>query len=290
MELRIATLFECESSRKGGFLPHELCSPYGGDLRFAEPPSGRPLVVANFVSTLDGVVSFNIPGESGGSAISGGNEGDHFIMGLLRACADVILVGSGTVSAVSPGHLWTAEYIYPNAMELYEKCRQAVHAKAKHPLLAIVTGTGRVDLSRAVFHTSGISVLLLTTEKGRRTLVDAGVGALSSTLIRVLPAFDGRLPSVEVLHLLKEEFGAALVLHEGGPTLFGQFLADAVVDELFLTLSPQIAGRLSARSRPALVMNTGFFPGTAPWLDLLSVKRAGDHLYLRYGVRAGGKA
>jgi riboflavin biosynthesis pyrimidine reductase len=89
------------------------------------------------------------------------------------------------------------------------------------------------------------------------------------------------------LRLLKDEFDAGLVLHEGGPALFGQSLADDAIDELFLTLAPQVAGRILAHFRPALVMNAQFLPGNAPWLNLLSVKRAGDHLYLRYRVPAG---
>jgi riboflavin biosynthesis pyrimidine reductase len=88
-------------------------------------------------------------------------------------------------------------------------------------------------------------------DTGRRTLVDDGVEALSSTMIRVLPTSDGKLLSVEILRLLKNEFRAGLVLHEGGRTLFGQFLADGVVDELFLTLSPQVAGRIPAHFHPA---------------------------------------
>jgi riboflavin biosynthesis pyrimidine reductase len=45
------------------------------------------------------------------------------------------------------------------------------------------------------------------------------------------------------LRILKDEFDAGLVLHEGGPALFGQSLADDAIDELFLTLAPQVAGR-----------------------------------------------
>ncbi len=289
MDLSIQTVFERADREELACLPDELRAAYDGDLRLPESPAERPLVLANFASTLDGVVSFDIPGQSGGGPISGANAGDHFIMGLLRASADVVLVGAGTVSAVSHSHLWIAEYIYPEMAELFGKYRRSVMGKSRPPLIAIVSGTGRIDLSRTVFHMPNITVLLLTTETGRRTLVDAGVDAFSSIMVRVLPASDGRLLSVEILRLLTNEFEAGMVLHEGGPTLFGQFLADGVVDELFLTLSPQVAGRMPERFRPAMVMNAQFLPGNAPWLNLLSVKRAGDHLYLRYSVPAGKK-
>jgi len=80
-----------------GVLPEDLRARYGGDLFFPLAPEGRPYCIANFVSTLDGVVSFNLPGQSGGDQISHANEEDRFTMGLLRASVDAILVGSGTL-------------------------------------------------------------------------------------------------------------------------------------------------------------------------------------------------
>jgi riboflavin biosynthesis pyrimidine reductase len=280
----IETIFDCSGEKEPAFLPERLRVVYGGDLSFPAAPSARPYVVANFVSTLDGVVSFSIPGESGGETISLANPGDRFIMGLLRASADAVVVGSGTVAAVDPTALWLAEYVYPQAADLYTQYRQVL-GKPMHPLTVIVSGTGRLDLSRAIFHTAGAAVLVLTTEPGRGSLLAAGAGALATVTIRALPEQDGRLASSAILGLLQQEFGARLVLHEGGPTLFGQFLADRLLDELCLTLAPQIAGRVAAHPRPGLVQNWEFIPRTAPWLHLLSVKRGGDHLYLRYRLR-----
>jgi len=73
-----------------------------------------------------------------------------------------------------------------------------------------------------------------------------------------------------------------MLLHEGGPTLFGQFLSAEAVDELFVTLSPQIAGRKADAIRPALVQGVEFMPNCAPWFRLLSVRQKAEHLYLRY--------
>jgi riboflavin biosynthesis pyrimidine reductase len=281
----IQTIFERSEGRQA-CLPDKLRAEYGGDLNFPGPPAERPYLVANFVSTLDGVVSFNMPGKSGGGPISGANPGDRFIMGLLRASVDAVLVGSGTVQAASPNHIWTAEYVNPEAAALYDHYRRVVLGKPKHPIIAVVSGTGSIDLTRAVFHVEGIRVLVLTTDAGCRRLMDAGATALSSIIIRALPAQDGRLAPAAIMRLLNEDFGAGLVLHEGGPALLGQFLSDALVDELCLTLAPQIAGRRATNSRPALVMGTEFLPGAAPWFNLLSVKRGADHLYLRYRLRS----
>ena len=74
-------------------LPPALASLYGR-LAFPTHPS-RPSVIGNFVTTLDGVVSLNVPGQSGGGSISGQNAHDRMVMGLLRAVADVVIVGAG---------------------------------------------------------------------------------------------------------------------------------------------------------------------------------------------------
>ena len=62
--MQIITLYEREEPKEQ-FLTPELQRLYGGDLYFPEPHSNRPYVIANFVETIDGVVSFRIPGRSG---------------------------------------------------------------------------------------------------------------------------------------------------------------------------------------------------------------------------------
>ena len=61
----IRTLIDRRETSEPSVLPEELRIAYGGDLWF--PPSGpqRPYVIANFVSTVDGVVSYEIAGKSG---------------------------------------------------------------------------------------------------------------------------------------------------------------------------------------------------------------------------------
>lgn len=82
-------------------LPAELATFYGS-LRL-EPPPDRPYLFANFVSSLDGVVALGEPG-TGGDEISGGSREDRAVMGLLRAAADMVIVGAGTLRAF-PRHL-----------------------------------------------------------------------------------------------------------------------------------------------------------------------------------------
>ena len=91
-------------------LPPELARLYG---RLELPPHpNKPYVFGNFVTSLDGVVALNSAEVgSGGGEISGYNVQDRLVMGLLRAIADAVVVGAGTLRAV-PNHRWTSRVIY----------------------------------------------------------------------------------------------------------------------------------------------------------------------------------
>jgi riboflavin biosynthesis pyrimidine reductase len=255
---------------------------YDGDLHFPALPVQRPFVMANFVSTLDGVVSYGTKGQAGGSTISGSDPADRFIMGLLRASADGIIVGARTVHDLSPESLWIPEYTYPDAKLLYTEYRLNVRHRSEYPLLVIVSGSGRLELERAIFRTPGVRTVVITTSAGKDELLRRGATTLSSVEICALNSNSGSIAPPAILQLLHSRFGVHTLLHEGGPTLFGQFLAAELLDELFLTLSPQIAGRNEDAIRPALVQGMQFVPDCAPWFQLLSVKQKAEHLYLRY--------
>ena len=277
---QINTLLGWSNAQDQPVLPEELTILYGGDLRFPAVDF-EPYVIGNFVSTIDGVVSFEIPGASGGGDISGFNEADRFIMGLLRASVDAVIVGAGTLREVAPGHLWLAEYVYPEASERYAQYRQGKLNKLVPPLNVIVSGSGAVDLQRAVFHTGAVKTLIITSPRGGERLAKSGV-ALTSAEVRAIEGEGSRIAPASILKLLRDEFGVKILLHEGGPALFGDFLAHGCVDELFLTVAPQFAGRDAKRQRPGIVAGAEFLPKTAPWLKLLSVKQSASHLYLRY--------
>ena len=100
--------------------------------------------------------------------------------------------------------------------------------------------------------------------------------------VKALSTAEERISPSAILTVLRQEAGVELLLHEAGPTLFGEFLAGGVMDELFLTVAPQIAGRDAVHPRPGLVANVQFSPATAPWWKLISAKSATDYLFLRY--------
>jgi riboflavin biosynthesis pyrimidine reductase len=278
---QITTLFDRDHALRDKVLPGGLRNLYSGDLQFPADPE-QIYVIGNFVATLDGVVSYEIPGRSGGGEISGHNEADRFIMGLLRASADAIVVGAGTLKDTAPEHLWVPESVYPQGHTLYKEYRQRVLNKAEPPLNVIVSGSGIVDFQKAVFRTAGIKTLIITTPKGKERLTSDGLEALPSVEARAPDTAESKISPVSMLKLLQQEFGVKLLLHEGGPALFGDFVAHGCVDELFLTLAPQFAGRDAARLRPGVIAGAAFMPETSPWLKIVSVKKSADHLYLRY--------
>jgi riboflavin biosynthesis pyrimidine reductase len=279
----VQTLVDCDKENTESTLPPELREMYDGDLRFSASSAGRPYVIANFVSTLDGVVSYAIKGKSSGSAISDSNPADRFIMGLLRASADAVMVGAGTLQDAGANSLWTPEYVYPDAKRLYAEYRTNELHKPEYPLLVVVSGSGKLELERAVFRTPAMRTVVITTAAGRDELTRRGAAALNSVDVRALNLNNGSIDPLAILELLQAQFGVKTLLHEGGPTLFGKFLAAEAVDELFMTLSPQIAGRKGDSTRPAIVQGVEFLPDSAPRFQMLSTKANAAFLYLRYG-------
>lgn len=270
-------------------LPAELRERYGGDLSFPFDSERRPHVIGNFVSSVDGIVSYRIPGKAGGGEISGHNEPDRFIMGLLRASADAVLIGAGTLHATAVDHAWTAESIYPEAASLYQTYRKEMLAKPEPPITVVVSASGMVDLNRPMFRNRGLAIRILTTTNGRDRLGAAGANQLPNTEVVVLADTGEPIAPAGMLDYLRTRCGVQLLLHEGGPTLFGEFVAAGLVNEFFLTIAPQIAGCTAQHPRPTMVWETEFAPENAPWLRLVSLKQSGDHLYFRYRSRSDGQ-
>ena len=64
--------------------------------------------------------------------------------------------------------------------------------------------------------------------------------------------------------------------------LFGQMLRNGLIDELFLTIAPQVAGRAPETPRLSLVEGTAFTVADAPWSRLVDLRRSDSHLFARY--------
>ena len=263
-------------------LPPKLARLYGS-LRMPSPRA-RPHVFSNFVTTLDGVVSLNEKGHASGGDISGFSAQDRMVMGLLRAIADVVVIGAGTLGADSR-HLWTAAAIFPELAKEYRQLSQAL-GQGEAPLHVIVSGSGTVDLGLPVFASGKVQTLILTTTAGAKHLLRQAVP--DSVEIRAIRAIrttgrSGRAMSARaILDAVCRVRPARRILVEGGPRLLGDFHAERLIDEQFLTLAPQIAGRDAGDGRLSLVMGQAYAPKHALWGSLSDVRRGGSHLYLRY--------
>lgn len=256
-------------------LPAALATLYG-PLRFPLQ-KGRSHVIGNFVTTMDGVASLSSPGLAGGGPISGSNLHDRMVMGLLRSVADAVIVGAGTLRSV-PNHLWTAEYIYPPLSDSYRQLRITLGKNAS-PLNVIVTERGEIDLDLPVFRSGAVKVLIVTNSEGARRVRERGLPA--SVVIGEVKE-NGAISAREVLSAVRRILPGDILLVEGGPRLMGDFFAEKCLDELFLTLAPQVAGRDGSVERPGFVAGKRFGPERPLWGTLAGVKRAGSHLFLRY--------
>jgi riboflavin biosynthesis pyrimidine reductase len=262
-------------------LTDELARIYG-DLRFAERPADAPLVIASFVETLDGVVALGGGGTTGGAEISGGSRHDRLVLGLLRAAADAIVVGSGTVRAL-PRHRWTLENLVPGLTDELTVFRERL-GKPGLPSVAVVTGSGQVEPEWRLFQTGEDRLMVVTSARGARHVSELG---LPSSVRVIAVGESGDVGAAAVVSALRDWRAPKLILIEGGPTLLGRFLADRQLDQIFLTLSPWLAGRDREVARLSLVEGVGLTPGDARWGRLVTLKRMGSHLFARYAFETG---
>jgi riboflavin biosynthesis pyrimidine reductase len=272
---RLATLEVLVESKRGKLLPlpPRLARLYGR-LRM---PSKRPYVFTNFASTIDGVVSLNVEGHKSGGDISGFSAEDRMVMGILRATADAIVIGSGTFE-VDRRHLWTPGDIFPKFAPEYRAFREKLGKKGP-PLNAVVSGSGNLDLTLPLFASGKVPALVVTTPEGEKRLRARRVPG--SVRIRAVRG-EGRISARSVLAAVLRESPGRSILVEGGPTLIAAFYAEGLLDEQFLTLSPQIAGRGIPDERVSLVMGKTFAPQRPLWGTLADLRRGSSHLFLRY--------
>lgn len=255
-------------------LPPVLAAGYGGDFGLA-----RPRLYANFVSSVDGVVALAESGEESGRVISGDSEPDRFVMALLRACADAVLIGAGTFRHAG-GSFWRPGSVYPAAAAAFVDLRKKLGLRP-NPLLVIVTASGRIDRSQPALSES----LIITTPDGEAHLRGALPVGARIAVVDANPIGGGahRIGGRSVMNILDAE-NVQAVLTEGGPSLAGVLFREGLVDELFLTTSPRLFGREANDGSKSLVEGVDL-AGRA--LDLLGVRRHESHLFLRYAVARG---
>ncbi|MGH2773612.1 MAG: dihydrofolate reductase family protein [Actinomycetota bacterium] len=264
MDVPLQTLYEAEGVG-GSEMPESLRYLYGGDLGLPDES-----LFANFVASIDGVVALD---DGPVSVVSRSSPADRFVMALLRAFASAVVVGASTLRK-EPKGLWTSEYLWPQQAKAFASVRRELGLHPS-PQLVVLTRSGEVDPNLAAVQQGA---LLITT--------DAGSARLRGRLPKScrIVSLGGAVEVTDALRLLRTE-GHARILTEGGPHVMGQVLQSGELDDLFLTVSPVMLGRAAGRTRLGLVEGAALDPAEAGSSgELLSAKRSGSHLFLRYGL------
>lgn len=262
------------SAGAGPSLPAGPRGGYGGDWQLPVAVA-RPYTYVNFAMSHDGKVSFAVPGHAGGGDVSGFDGNDRWLMGLLRARADAVLVGDSTLR-VEPEHLWTAEYVCPEDAEAFADLRR-VEGRTPVPATVFLSLTGDLNADADVFTHPEVHVVVATTRSG----VQRARGIRHAGPLDVLDLGVDAADPAALVAALFERFGVRTLLCEGGPRVYGSMLAAGQVDEEFVTWCPTVIGNPADAPRPSLVEGVGFAPADAPRLRPVSLRRAGDHLYAR---------
>jgi len=182
---------------------------------------GRGWLRANMVSGLDGAA--RLAGLSEG--LSG--DADKRIFGVLRALADVVLVGAETVRA---------EGYRPARARAEFAAARAAAGQAPAPAIAIVSRSLVLDLSAPLFTEPLVRTVVITTEDSPAETRKA-VAEVADLVVAGTGSVD--LP-VAVAALADR--GWTRQLTEGGPRLLAQLAADGLLDELCLSLAPVLSG------------------------------------------------
>jgi riboflavin biosynthesis pyrimidine reductase len=256
---------------------------YGGDWRLPAPSSDRPYTYANFVTSRDGRISFDEPGEMGGGSISRFNRHDQWLMGLLRARADAIMVGDATLK-LEVRHIWTAEAIFPDDADAWRTLRRH-EGRSDVPLHVFLSMEGDVPCEAAIFARPDIPILI-ATPRAAESVARERLRGVPNVEVWTFGSESVDLP--QLTGYLRAERGVDALLCEGGAHVYGAMIAAWQIDDEFLTLSPIFVGnrpRGAGKPRPSLVEGVAFSPDRPPIQRLLSVRRRGDHLFLRSRMR-----
>lgn len=200
-------------------LPHDAAGAAALAELYAYGPGTTVRAMMN--TTLDGAIA-GADGTSGSLS----NPDDSFVFGVLRALADVVLVGAATVR--------TEDYRRPaGRTDLRDPSRRP--GGADRPVLAIMTGTG--DLPASV-------------EPDWPTLLIAPRDAVSTVTARSgWPADQviGAHSPADVIAALATR-GHRGIQIEGGPSSLGRFAAAGLLDELCLSTTHRTVGGPSPRA------------------------------------------
>jgi riboflavin biosynthesis pyrimidine reductase len=228
-----------------------------------EPPPVRPRVMLNMVATADGRASLN--GRSGPLSSSADRELFH----ALRTPVDAVLVGAGTVRTER----------YQRIIRDHASRRLRVQRGLPAEALACIVSRRLVLADDIPLLADPAARVVIVTQS------DDSLPTHDGAPVHYVRArrSDGLLDLPAALTQLRERFDVRTLLCEGGPQLASQMFVAGLVDELFLSISPQLAGGLQDETlTPRILAGAELNPPTE--LTLLGVLHSESHLFLRYRV------
>lgn len=263
----------------GSGLPAEFCEVYGGDWVLPSAPGRIPYVYVNFVVSHDGRISFGEQGSASGAEVSASHPHDLWLMGLLRARADAVVIGDGIVRS-EPDYDASAGFIFPGDARAFDELRRR-EGRPEKALTVVLSYDGSIPLGASILGSAGGDVLIATTNQGAGRCRELAASAQNDS-IEVRTFGDESVDMRYLLETLRADYGAHSVLCEGGALVYGGMLAAGLVTDEFLTISPIVIGPGEENQRrPSLVDGTRFSSGDHPRSNLVSVRTVGDYLFLR---------
>jgi riboflavin biosynthesis pyrimidine reductase len=264
--------------------------PYG-NLNFPNAPEDRPWIYSNFVQSLDGITTLLGEYASGGHISQSAD--DRWLMDLLRAHADGLLMGMNTLREEQRARGPESRGIVfrvadPKLRELRTRL-----GKGRERNIFITRGMD-LDLSRhKVFDGDVVDAVVLTSPAGAERLGAQG----THPHVAIVAAGEGKeLDLSGAIVKLRQELGIQYLLCEGGPTLYGNLARADLIDEKFMTVAPVETGQvvppeqerireeqtIPVLLRPTVFGGPGFTHDRVTRWRWMSCRKAGDHQFNRY--------
>jgi riboflavin biosynthesis pyrimidine reductase len=218
----------------------------------ARAPDDRPFVFVNMVATADGRAAVD------GRTQALGGDADLELLLELRAIADAVLIGTGTLRAEGYARLVGGPE---------RRARRTAAGLAEDPPAVLLSRRFDIPWEAGLFQAPDQPVLVYAGP-------NAGEPPPTPASVEVV-RLDDPTPAAALADLRAR--GVRALLCEGGPTLNRALVAEGLADELFLTIAPLLTGDPSEPT----ILTGAKLPEPAP-LELVWTLGAGSELFLRY--------
>ncbi|MDH4037138.1 MAG: dihydrofolate reductase family protein [Candidatus Krumholzibacteria bacterium] len=195
-----------------------------------------------------------------------GSENDRRLMDELRAAADAVIVGAGTVRHDG----WPMLIRYADLRE-----KRVAAGRSPHPVNVVLSRALDLPIRARFFQTDQTERIVFTTRQAPVARVKR-FGSVADVV--VLPG--RRLSPAAIVSQLHARGLRGLLLEGGGEVHFA-FAEANLVDRLYVTITPRLIGGMGA---PSLLDGKGFLQDSHQHLKLESLRREGDEIFLCYRV------